>query len=211
MPLASTPWYTQPWLLFLHEEHLWTFNNATLPPNFGDTTPLPRVLSLLLICIYENSMHTRVTPQGHLVFQATPDCTRPCCAFLHAALGPRRMNWNALLKHPPHHCFFQFSQKQCEARTEALVSGAVKKGPHIWVRPHKDHPANLGPHVFEASKLLIHCPYFLTSQCQRESPPSPGCSANSWAAPHRPARHAQVPDGRKGLAQNQRQKQLFNG
>lgn len=97
------------WLLFLHEKHLWTFNNAAPTPNFGDAIPLPRVPSLLLICIY--SMHIRVTPQGHLVFQATPDCTRLCCAFVYAALGPRRMNWNTLLKHvvmlkhPAHHCF----------------------------------------------------------------------------------------------------------
>lgn len=67
-------------------------------PNSGEAVPLPRVLPLLHICISENSMHTRVTPQGHLVLQATPDCTRLCCASLHAALGPRRMNWNTLLK-----------------------------------------------------------------------------------------------------------------
>ena len=39
-----------------------------------------------------------LTAQGHLVFQATPDCTRLCCASLHAALGPRRMSWNTLLR-----------------------------------------------------------------------------------------------------------------
>lgn len=92
-----------------------------------------------------------------------------------------------------------------------FIRGSQKRA-HIRIWPHKDHPANLGPHVFEASKFLIHCPYFLTSQCQRESPPSPGCSANGWTASHRPARPAQLPDGRKCLAQNQLQKhQLFNG